>query len=116
MRLLPRISLTAHGLVELIAGLALTVAAFLLDLGGLGTVLVFVTGVSLAGIGLTAAETLPLSAHQALDRSVVMIVAGAAVVAAASDSVLAASLLLGTAATVLVLELATRWSRPLGVR
>lgn len=112
MRSLPRISLTAHGLVEFVAGLALTVAALVLDLGGVGTVLVFATGVSLAGLGLGATDTLSLTAHQSLDRTIVIGVAALAIVAAAADAVLAASLLLGAAAMVLLLEAMTRWSRP----
>jgi hypothetical protein len=113
MRSLPRISLSAHGLVELLAGLALTVAPLVLDLGGVGTVLVFATGVALAGVGLGATDALSLSAHQSLDRTIVIAVAAAAVGAAAAGSTLAASLLLVAATTVLLLEATTRWSRPL---
>lgn len=113
MRSLPRISLGAHGLVELVAGLALTVAALVLDLGGAGTVLVFATGVALAGVGLGAADSLPLSAHQALDRTLVVALAAGAVALAAAGGGLAAVLLLVTAGTVLVLEATTRWSRPI---
>ena len=113
MRSLPRISLSTHGLVELVAGLALTVAALVLDLGGAGTVLVFATGVALAGVGLSAADALPLAVHQSLDRTLVIALAAAAVGAAAAESALAAVILLATAFTVLALEATTRWSRPL---
>ena len=113
MRSLPRISPTAHGLVELVAGLALTLAALVLDLGGAGTVLVFVTGVAIAGVGLGAADALPLAVHQSLDRSIVVLLAIAAVGVAAAGSGLAAVILLGTAGTVLMLEATTRWTRPM---
>ena len=113
MRSLPRISLTAHGLVEFVAGLALTVAALVLDLGGAGTVLVFASGVSVAGIGLGAADALPLHAHQTLDHTLVIALAAGAVALAAADGGAAAVILLATAGTVLVLEASTRWTRPM---
>jgi hypothetical protein len=113
MRSLPRISLTTHGLLELVAGLALTVAALVLDLGGAGTVLVFATGVALAGVGLGTADALPINVHQSLDRTLVVVFAGAAVGCAFAGAGLAAVILLVTAGSVLLLEAGTRWSRPL---
>lgn len=113
MRFLPRISLSTHGLLELVAGLVLVIAAFGLDLGGAGLVLVFATGVALAGVGLGSADALPLSMHQSLDRTLVVVVAAASVGAAAAGGALAAVILLSTAAAVLLLEVGTRWTRPL---
>ena len=113
MRSLPRISLSAHGLLELVVGLALTVAALVLDLGGAGTVLVFATGVALVGVGLGSLDTLPLSVHQSLDRSLAVLLSAAAVGAALAGGDLAAVILLATAASVLLLEAVTRWTRPL---
>lgn len=113
MRFLPRITLSTHGLLELVAGLALTVAVLVLDLGGVGTVLVFATGVTLAGIGLGAADALPLGVHQSLDRTLVMALAAAAVAAAIAGGALAAVILLSTASALLLLDTGTRWTRPL---
>ena len=106
-----RISLPIHALVELVAGLALVVGALALDLGAAGTILTFLAGVSLAGLGLGAAETLPLGVHQSLDRALVIGLSLAAMLAAADGAVLAAWLLLGTAVVQLGLMAGTRWTR-----
>jgi hypothetical protein len=113
MRFLPRISLSTHGLLELLAGLSLTLAALVIDLGGAGTLLVFAAGVSLAGIGLGAIDALPLAAHRSLDRMLVIALAAAAVGCALAGSAVAAILLLGTSTAILALEAGTRWSRPM---
>jgi hypothetical protein len=106
-----RISLPIHALVELVAGLVLVVGAFALDLGAAGTILTFLAGVSLAGLGLGAAETLPLGVHQSLDRALVIGLSLAAMLTAADGAVLAAWLLLGTAVVQLGLMAGTRWTR-----
>ena len=111
MRSLPRISITAHGLIELVGGLLLLIAAFALDLGGAGTMLTFAAGAMVAGVGLTASETLPISAHQALDRALAVGLAVAAVACALSGGALAAVVLLSASATILTLEATTHWSR-----
>lgn len=113
MRILPRISLPAHGLLELVAGLALLISALALDLGGAGTLLVFATGAAVAGVGLGAADALPLSVHQSLDRTLTVLMSAAAVGCAVAGSGLAAVILLAAAAGILALEATTRWSRPL---
>lgn len=113
MRFLPRISLSTHGLLELVAGIALLVSALVLDLGGAGTLLVFATGVAITGIGLGAADALPLSVHQSLDRTLVVAMSAAAVGCALAGAGLAAVLLLVAAAGILALEAGTRWTRPL---
>jgi hypothetical protein len=108
-----RISLPIHALVELVAGLVLVVGAFALDLGTAGTVLTFAAGVSLAGLGLGAVESLPLAVHQSLDRGLVIALSAFAVVAALDGGALAAVLLLAVAVGQLALMAATRWSRAL---
>ncbi len=112
MRFLPRISISTHGLLELLAGLALMLAAMVFDLGAAGIVLVFAAGVLLAGIGLGAADGMSLVAHQSLDRTLVIALAAAAIGCAAAGGLVAASLLLGTSAAILALEAGTRWTRP----
>jgi hypothetical protein len=113
MRTLPRISLPVHGLAELTLGITLIVCGFVMGLGDLGTLLTLVAGFAITGVGLGAVQNQPLAVHQAIDRSAVIGIAVLAVIAAATGGALAAVLLLGTSAAVLVLEVSTRWSRPL---
>lgn len=112
MRFLPRISISTHGLLELLGGLSLILAAMVFDLGTAGTLFVFAAGVTLAGVGLGAADAMPLAAHQSLDRTLVVVLAAAAIGCALAGGVVAASILLGTSAAVLALEVGTRWTRP----
>lgn len=112
MRLLPRISLSTHGLLELLVGIALTLSALVLDLGAAGTVLVFAAGIALAGIGLGAVEAMSLAAHQSLDRTLAVLFSAAAIGSAIAGSVVAATILLAAAAAILALEAGTRWTRP----
>ena len=107
-----RLSLPAHAFVELFAGLALVVAALALSLGVAGTVALFTAGVVLAGIGLGAADSLPLAAHQALDRWLATLMAAASVGLALAGEATGALVLLAVAAGQLVLTGSTRWSRP----
>ena len=106
-----RIPVSVHGVVELVAGLALLVAAFALDLGTAGTVLLFAGGVALAGVGFGAAESLPLAVHQSVDRALVVALALGSVIAAIDGGELAAGVLLLAAALQLVLMGMTRWTR-----
>jgi hypothetical protein len=106
-----RISLPIHALVELVTGLVLVVGAFALDLGAAGTILTFLAGVSLAGLGLGVTETLPLGVHQSLDRGLVIGLSTFAIVAALDGGALAAVVLLGMAVLQLALMGATRWTR-----
>jgi len=111
MKAARRISLPAHGLVELVIGLALVVASMALDLGAAGAVITFAAGVLLAGVGLGAAESMPLAAHHSLDLWLVTLLAAGSIVAAYTGSGLAAVVLLTGAATQLALTGLTRWTR-----
>jgi hypothetical protein len=111
-----RISLPTHGVVELIAGLALLIAALALDLGTTGAILIFGAGVLVTGMGLGATETLSLSAHESLDRLLAILLAVGSIVAAAFDDGLAALVLLAAAATQLALTGVTRWTRAAAAR
>jgi hypothetical protein len=106
-----RISLPTHGLVELAAGLALVITALALDLGTTGALLTFCAGVLIAGMGVGAADTLSLSAHESLDRLLATGLAGASIASGLAGSGLAAALLLAAAAMQLTLTGITRWSR-----
>jgi hypothetical protein len=106
-----RISLPTHGLVELVAGLALIGAAFVLDLGTTGALLTFVAGALVTGVGLGAADTLSLSAHESLDRVLAIALAAGAIAAALAGGAVAAVVLLAASATQLALTGVTRWTR-----
>lgn len=106
-----RVSLPTHGLVELVAGLALVIASLAFDLGALGALLTFSAGAVMAGLGLGAADALSLSVHESLDRTLAIAMAGGSVAAAGADSALAAVLLLAASFTQLTLTGVTRWTR-----
>jgi hypothetical protein len=106
-----RLSLPAHGAVELLVGLALLGLPFALGLGPAGVVAGVATGIAVAGLGLTGDDALPLRTHLALDQLVVAALAGGAIgLAFAGDG--RGSLLLGFAALAeLALVAGTRWTR-----
>jgi hypothetical protein len=106
-----RISLPAHGLVELIAGLALVTASLAIPAGTWGMVAMLLAGVLVTGVGLGAAESLPLAAHQALDRWLATLMAAASIGLALAGDVNGAVVLLGVAAGQLLLGGVTRWTR-----
>lgn len=108
-----RLSLPAHALVELTAGLALVVAALALSLGMAGLLALFTAGVVLAGIGLGAADALPLSAHQSLDRWTATVMAAASIGLALAGDATGALVLLAVAVGQLLLTAWTRWTRPM---
>jgi uncharacterized membrane protein len=116
MYALRRLSLPAHALVELSAGLALVVAALALSLGVAGTLALFTAGVILAGIGLGAVDALPLAAHQSLDRLTATLMAAGSVGLALAGEATGALVLLAVAAGQLMLAGVTRWTRPLPAR
>ncbi len=112
MRILPRISLSAHALLLQVVGLALVLAAAVADLGSAGTLAAFTGGVVLAGIGLGATDHLPLATQRSLDLTLVVAFAAGAVLCAIGDSAAAAIMLLVVAGGLMALESTTRWSRP----
>jgi hypothetical protein len=64
---MPRLSLPAHGALELLAGVALITSSFVLDLGPAGLIATMAAGVLLAGLGLD--DRLPVQAHHAADAA-----------------------------------------------
>ena len=116
MSALRRLSLPAHALVELSAGIALVVAALALSLGVAGILALFTAGVILAGIGLGAVDALPLAAHQSLDRLTATLMAAASVGLALAGDATGALVLLAAAVGQVVLAGMTRWTRPLPLR
>jgi hypothetical protein len=111
MRAIRCISLPTHALVELVAGLVLVLAALALDLGMTGALLTFTSGVLMTGIGLGAADAMPLAAHQSLDRLLAIALAAGSIAAALAGSPLAGAVLLAAGAVELGLGPVTRWRR-----
>ncbi len=107
-----RLSRPTHSLVALPAGFALVVAALALSLGVAGTVALFAAGVVLSGIGLGAADSLPLAAHQTLDRWIATLLAAAAIGLSFAGDATGAVVMLAVATGQLLLTGTTRWSRP----
>jgi hypothetical protein len=106
-------SLPTHAVIELIAGLALMGAPFLLGFGAAGTVVAFALGVLLVGISLGGAEDLPVSTHIALDHALVIgFLVGSVALALVGDTAAGAVFLVAGLAQ-LVLTATTRYTRPL---
>jgi hypothetical protein len=104
-----RLSLHAHGALELLAGLTLIAAAFVLDLGVAGLIATTAAGVLIAGIGLD--DRMPVRAHYAADTALgATLLAGSVALAAAGHDVAAGVLAAGAAAE-FALTATTRWTR-----
>jgi hypothetical protein len=105
-----RLSLTQHGLLELLAGLLLIGAPLMLGLGLVALTAGIGAGALVAGLAL--AEDLPISAHMAADLALgVALLVAAVLLAGAGEPAAATLLALGSAAE-LALNAATRWTRP----
>ena len=112
MTALRSISLPVHGVLELLFGLALLAAPFLLGFAPAGTILAVGIGVLLVGLALGAGDSLPVSAHHSFDQALVLTLAVAALALAYADDRTAAPAVLMTAAALqLALTLSTRYSR-----
>jgi predicted cation transporter len=104
-----RLSLSAHGALELLAGVLLIAAGFVLGLGPAGLVTTVTAGVLLAGLGL--ADDLPISTHMTADLALAAALLGGGAALARTGEPLAAILLAAAAAAELALSLGTRWTR-----
>ena len=105
-----RLSLTEHGLLELLAGLLLIGAPLVLGLGLVPLAAGIGAGALIAGLAL--ADDLPISAHMAADTTLGAGLLGAAVALTAAGEPTAATLLSLGAVAELSLGAATRWTRP----
>jgi hypothetical protein len=103
------LSLPAHGLLELIAGLTLMGAPLVLGLGLVPLTAGIAAGALMAGLAL--ADDLPISAHMAADMALGGVLLAAAVLLAPAEPTAATLLALG-AAVELALSASTRWTRP----
>jgi hypothetical protein len=102
-----RLSLPAHGAIELLLGLSLLGLAF--ATGPAGLVAGAVAGTVIAGVAL--AQSLPLGTHQMLDQVIVAALAGGALAMALHGENGATLLLGGGALAELALLSLTRWTR-----
>jgi hypothetical protein len=107
--MLRRLSLTEHGAVELLAGLALIAAPLVLGFGPAGLLASMAAGAILVGLGLS--EDLPISAHMTSDFVVAIGLMAVAVALAGGGERAAGGLLAAAAAGELALSLGTRWTR-----
>lgn len=108
------ISLTSHAALELLAGLAIMVAPFLLGFGPAGTAIALVLGVLVVGLALNAASTegstIPVAAHFAFDRGLAAGLLGAALLLTISGDRAAGVFFLAAAAVLLGLNVTTRYT------
>ena len=77
---MPRsLSLPTHSALELLGGLALLAAPFLLGAGPAGLVASISLGALIVGMALAGPDALPISAHQSFDLMLVAALAGGGV-------------------------------------
>jgi hypothetical protein len=107
--MLRRLSLPAHGALELVVGLALIAAPFALGFGAAGLLASVAAGVVIAGLALS--DGMAISAHMTADLAVgvALIAAGAALAGGGERQ--AGGVLAAAAAAELALMAATRWTR-----
>jgi hypothetical protein len=103
------LSLTEHGVLELLTGVLLMGAPLVLGLGPVALAAGIAAGALIAGLAL--ADSMPVSAHMAADLALGAALLGVAVALSASEPAAATLLALGAAAE-LALSAATRWTRP----
>jgi hypothetical protein len=105
-----RLSLTEHGVLELLAGLLLIGAPLVLGLGLVPLAAGIGAGALIAGVAL--ADELPISAHMAADTALgVGLLAASVALIAAGEPTAATVVALGAVAE-LGLNAVTRWTRP----
>lgn len=103
-----RLSLTEHGVLELLTGVLLMGAPLVLGLGPVALAAGIGAGAVIAGLALS--DGLPISAHMAADMAIGAVLLGVAVALAPAEPAAATLLALG-AAVELALSTATRWTR-----
>jgi hypothetical protein len=104
-----RLSIQEHGAIELLAGLALVAAPFVLGFGPGALIASLTAGVLLAGLGLS--DGMSLSAHMAADTALAAVLVGVAAALAAGGDGIAAAVLATAAAAEMALTAGTRWTR-----
>ena len=104
-----RLTLTEHGVLELLGGLLLIGARLVLGLGPVALMAGIGAGALVAGLGLS--DGMPVSVHMAADAALAAVLLAASVLVAGIGEPVAAALLACAAAVELALSVATRWTR-----
>jgi hypothetical protein len=107
--MLRRLSLQEHGAVELLVGIALMAAPFVLGFGPAGLLVSMPAGAVIAGLALS--DGLPVGTHMTADTLTAAALLAAAVALAAGGESLAGGVLAIAGAGELALGMATRWTR-----
>jgi hypothetical protein len=107
--MLRRLSLPEHAAVELLVGVVLIAAPFVLGFGPAALLASMAAGAILAGLALS--DTLPVSAHMAADTFAAAALLAVALALAGSGENVAAGILAAAGAGELALGMATRWTR-----
>jgi hypothetical protein len=107
--MLRRLSLPEHGAVELVIGVALIAAPFVLGFGPVGLLASMTAGALLAGLAIS--DSLPIATHMAADMLVAAASIALALVLGAAGETAAAGILAAAGAGELALGMATRWTR-----
>jgi hypothetical protein len=118
MRTSHAVPLSAHAVIETVAGPAIMVAPLAFGFGPGPAIVAFVVGALLLGLAVQAAgpsRAIPLSAHAGFDYTLAAAaVIGGLIVGVASGEWGAASFLVGVGAAQVALTTATRFSAPIG--
>jgi hypothetical protein len=104
-----RLTLTEHGVLELLGGLLLIGLPLVLGLGPVALMAGVGAGSLVAGLGLS--DGLPISTHMAADFALAIGLLAAAVILSGAGEPIAATLLACAAAAELALTITTRWVR-----
>jgi hypothetical protein len=107
------ISLSAHGAVEVLLGLATMVAPFLFDFSTAGAIAALLVGLTLVGAALSTldARTVNVAAHHAFDQAIAIAVLVAALaLGIVADDRHATAYLAAVAVAQLGLNLSTRYT------
>jgi hypothetical protein len=107
--MLRRLSLPEHGAVELLVGVALIAAPFVLGFDPAGLLASMTAGAVLAGLALS--EALPIGTHMAVDTFIATALLGVALALGAGGESLAGGVLAAAGAGELALGMCTRWTR-----
>jgi hypothetical protein len=114
MTALRLISLPTHAVLELLGGLTLMVAPFVLGFGAAGLVAAVAIGALTVGLALSTADqdsrSIHIAAHFAFDRGIAIGLLGAALVLGLAGDVTAAAVFAGASFLQAALNLTTRYS------
>ena len=105
------ISLPLHSALELVGGLALLAGPFLLGAGPAGMVAAISLGALLVGLALAGPDSLPISAHQAFDLTLVAALGGGGLGLALAGDPAGGLVLAVVGALQLTLVTLTHWVR-----